>query len=73
MEVPTFGHVVANSLLPLFQVDPAPGLRDREEVIEVHRLDLQELRQLIASGNMLLPSVCTCFMALEHLASLGLI
>ena len=53
------------------QVDGAPGERDLEEFIEVHRMSLGELRRVMASGDMLLPSVATCFLALDRLRCLG--
>lgn len=55
------------------QADGTPGARDLEEVIEVHRVGLPELRALMTGGDMLLPSVATCFLALDHLRCLGLI
>ena len=42
-----------------------------EEFIEVHRVGMGELRRLMASGDMLLPSVATCFLALDRLRCLG--
>lgn len=50
-----------------------PGARDPEEFIEVHRIGIAQLRQLMVSGDMLLPSVSTCFMALDHLAGMQLL
>ena len=55
------------------QADGAPGARDAEELIEVHRLGLPELAALMAGGDMLLPSVATCFLALERLRAQGLV
>ena len=52
------------------QEDASPGPRDHEEYIEVHRVDIAQLRQLMTSGDMLLPSLATCFLALERLAAL---
>ena len=49
------------------QVDEQPGDRDAEELIEVRRCDVAELKQVLVSGNMLLPSVATCYMALDKL------
>ena len=57
-------------LAPL-QADATPGARDAEELIEVQRYALAELQALMVSGHMLLPSVATCFMALEKLKNLG--
>ena len=53
------------------QADAAPGARDAEELIEVQQYDLAELQALMVSGHMLLPSVATCFMALERLKNMG--
>ena len=52
------------------QADDAPGRRDAEEFIEVHRMAIKELRSIMVSGEMLLPSVSTCYMALERLGLL---
>ena len=57
----------------LAQADGAPGERDIEEFIEVHRVGLAELRALMTGGDMLLPSVATCFLALDRLRCQGLI
>ena len=57
----------------LKQVDQNPGSREAEELIEVQRLDIPELQKLMVSGNMLLPSVATCFMGLDNLRSQGLL
>ena len=53
-----------------WQADNAPGRRDAEEFIEVHRFAIKELRSIMVSGEMLLPSVSTCYMALERLGLL---
>ena len=55
------------------QADEAPGSRDAEEFIEVHRVSIDQLRQLVSSGNMLLPSMATCFLALERLQAMNLL
>lgn len=55
------------------QADSAPGARDLEEFIEVHRMGLPELRRIMVGGDMLLPSVATCFLALDRLRELGLV
>ena len=57
------------------QVDRQTGSssRDLEEVIEVQRFSIADLRQLMVSGDMLLPSVATCFMALDRLKELDLL
>eukprot|EP00879_Flechtneria_rotunda_P017704 GHRR01018557.1.p1 GENE.GHRR01018557.1~~GHRR01018557.1.p1 ORF type:complete len:205 (+),score=42.12 GHRR01018557.1:1046-1660(+) len=54
------------------QPDPDPGSRDAEEVhMEVQRVTLHELRALMGSGKMLLPSMTTAYMALDQLQQLG--
>lgn len=53
------------------QPDPDPGARDEEEYIQVVRVSLPELRRLMVGGDMLLPSVATCFLALEVLQQQG--
>ncbi len=40
---------------------------------QVVRVGLPELRRLMLSGDMLLPSVTTCFLALERLQQQGLL
>ena len=60
-----------HAMLP--QEDAKPGQRDAEEFIEIHRVDIAELQRLMVSGDMLLPSMSTCFMSLQRLASLGLL
>lgn len=52
------------------QTDKKPGSRDPEEFIEIHRVSLGDLRRIMLSGEMLLPSVTTCFLALERLKCL---
>lgn len=39
--------------------------------LQVHRLDIPELRQAMRSGNMLLPSVTTAYLAIEDLQQRG--
>jgi hypothetical protein len=34
-------------------------------MIEVHRVPIDKLRSIMTSGEMLLPSVSTCYMALD--------
>lgn len=41
--------------------------------LQVVRVGLPELRRLMLSGDMLLPSVTTCFLALERLQEQGLL
>eukprot|EP00775_Hariotina_reticulata_P009708 gene9708-9867_t len=54
------------------QPDPNPGSRDAEEAsMEVLRVSVSEFRQLMVSGEMLLPSITTAYMALDKLTSLG--
>ncbi|KAF8056760.1 TGD2 [Scenedesmus sp. PABB004] len=54
--------------------DPQPGSRDAEEAsMEVLRLPLDEFRRLMVSGEMLLPSITTAYMALDRLHELGLL
>jgi hypothetical protein len=40
---------------------------------QVLRLPLDEFRRLMVSGEMLLPSITTAYMALDRLAELGLL
>lgn len=47
--------------------DSQPGQRDKEEFIQILCVSIPELRKLMKSGEMLLPSVSTCWWALEHL------
>ncbi|KAL4457906.1 hypothetical protein ABPG75_012771 [Micractinium tetrahymenae] len=53
------------------QPDEQPGARDQEEFIQVVHVRLPELRQMLLGGDMLLPSVATCFLVLERLQQLG--
>ena len=55
----------------MLQADETPGTRDAEELIEVQRYSVPDLQELMVSGHMLLPSVATCFMALDRLRRLG--
>ena len=52
------------------QKDDAPGQRDAEEFIEVHRFDIAELRGMLTACDMLLPSMTTSFLAFNKLASM---
>ena len=52
------------------EVDSAPGQRDKEEFIQIVRVSIPELKKIMRSGEMLLPSVTTCWWALEHLMDL---
>lgn len=48
--------------------DPTPGTRDPEEIgVQVLRMSIPELMEVIYKGQMLLPSVTTSFMAIEEL------
>ena len=55
------------------QKDDAPGQRDAEEFIEVHRFDVDELRRMLTSCDMLVPSMTTSFLAFNRLASMRLL
>lgn len=59
--------------LAAVQVDPNPGDRDIEEHIQVLRVPISELKRIMISGEMLLPSVTTCYLAFEVLQSRGLL
>ena len=61
-----------HAALPL-QADPQPGDRDPEEHIQVLRVGLPELRRLMVSGDMMLPSITTCMLALQKLEALKLV
>ena len=70
---------VEHGLLPMgwralvmtgMQKDDAPGQRDAEEFIEVHRFDIAELRGMLTACDMLLPSMTTSFLAFNKLASM---
>lgn len=64
-----------NRFVPFLVIDPqldhTPGSRDAEEVIEICRITIDELRELLVSGDMLLPSITTSYIALQHLNLLG--
>ncbi len=65
-----------NRFTPFLCIDPvpddAPGARDAEEHIEVlHDTPLRRLREAMAAGELLLPSMQTCFCALEWLRREG--
>ena len=49
------------------EVDTQPGARDKEEYIQILRVSIPELRRIMKSGEMMLPSVSTCWWALEYL------
>lgn len=52
------------------QEDEQPGIRDAEEFIEIHRVTVEQLRNIMVSGDMMLPSVTTCYLALDRLRDL---
>ena len=64
-----------NKFTPFIVVDPVldenPGERDLEEFIQVVRVSIPELKKLMKSGAMMLPSVTTCYWAMEYLATLS--
>lgn len=47
--------------------DAHPGQRDGEEYIEIVKVSIQELKKLMKSGRMMLPSIATCWLAFEYL------
>ncbi len=53
------------------QEDPSPGSRDAEEVIQIVRMPLKELRALLLSGVMTPVSITAALLALEKLKELG--
>jgi hypothetical protein len=65
------GVVICRSLC--LQPDQSPGLKDHEEFIEVVTMDLAKLKHTMYCGDMMLPSIVTCAMALEHLKARNLI
>ncbi|CAI5962005.1 unnamed protein product [Closterium sp. NIES-64] len=64
-----------NRFTPFLVIDPQddsdPLPRDLEEFIEVHRVPVGDLQGMALSGDMLLPSVVTCTMALQYLKDNG--
>eukprot|EP00195_Chlamydomonas_chlamydogama_P016506 CAMPEP_0202910586 /NCGR_PEP_ID=MMETSP1392-20130828/52388_1 /ASSEMBLY_ACC=CAM_ASM_000868 /TAXON_ID=225041 /ORGANISM="Chlamydomonas chlamydogama, Strain SAG 11-48b" /LENGTH=223 /DNA_ID=CAMNT_0049600735 /DNA_START=167 /DNA_END=839 /DNA_ORIENTATION=+ len=76
-EHPGFAEVkwCANRFVPFLVIDPEddpnPGTRDAEEYISVMQVGLPELKRLMHSGDMMLPSITTAHMALEHLGAWG--
>ncbi|KAG2499483.1 hypothetical protein HYH03_002430 [Edaphochlamys debaryana] len=68
-----------NSFKPFLFIDPQPdpsghAARDAEEhTIEVSRISISELRSLMLGGQMMLPSIFTCYLALEALDARRLI
>eukprot|EP00884_Botryococcus_braunii_P018785 jgi/Botrbrau1/5590/Bobra.97_2s0018.1 len=55
------------------QEDKEPGARDEAEFMEIHRVGLEALRELMQSGDMQLPSLATCYLALDRLRDLRLV
>eukprot|EP00199_Chlamydomonas_sp_CCMP681_P006414 CAMPEP_0119104482 /NCGR_PEP_ID=MMETSP1180-20130426/2684_1 /TAXON_ID=3052 ORGANISM="Chlamydomonas cf sp, Strain CCMP681" /NCGR_SAMPLE_ID=MMETSP1180 /ASSEMBLY_ACC=CAM_ASM_000741 /LENGTH=212 /DNA_ID=CAMNT_0007089253 /DNA_START=152 /DNA_END=790 /DNA_ORIENTATION=- len=55
------------------EVDPAPKAQDMEEYIEVVRVSLTQLRELMDTGELVMPQYLTCKLALEHLTARGLV
>jgi predicted ribosome-associated RNA-binding protein Tma20 len=49
------------------QKDPTPLSQDLEEIIEVVEVDLSALKEIMYGGDMMLPSIVTCTMALNYL------
>ncbi|GJP73969.1 hypothetical protein CLOP_g4630 [Closterium sp. NIES-67] len=64
-----------NRFTPFLVIDPQddadPLPRDLEEFIEVHRVPVDDLQGMALGGDMLLPSVVTCTMALQYLKDHG--
>lgn len=60
-----------NRFTPFIVISPEkdenPGHRDQEEFIEVERVSIAELKSLLRSGDMMLPSVTTAYWAFEWL------
>lgn len=65
----------ANRFTPFLVIDPVrdadPSPQDAQEVIQVMRVDIPRLRSILKSGDMLLPAITTCYMALERLEGMG--
>lgn len=49
------------------QQDTDPGHRDTEEFIEIKRMKISDVKKILRSGDLLLPSVTTCYWAFEWL------
>ena len=69
-----------NKFVPFLCVDPKDveegqeGKLDVEEfALETFRVDLKELKRMMYSGEMMLPSIITCQMSLDYLVKSGLI
>jgi hypothetical protein len=61
-----------NTFTPFIAIDPVvddqPGKRDLEEYIQVVRVSIPELKKIMKGGEMMLPSVTTCYWAMDYLA-----
>ena len=69
-----------NKFVPFLCVDPKDveegqeGKLDVEEfALETFRVDLKELKRMMYSGEMMLPSIITCQMSLDYLVKSGVI
>jgi hypothetical protein len=66
-----------NRFTPFLCLDPEahpdPPARDVEERIEILRVRVKELREIMLSGDMMLPSLTTCYLAFDELGKRGLI
>lgn len=60
-----------NRFSPYLVLDPkmdlAPQPQDPEEIIESLNVDIPTLKEIMYGGNMMLPSIVTCNMALDYL------
>jgi hypothetical protein len=60
-----------NRFTPFIVVDPekdeSPGGRDKEEFIEVERVSIREVKKMLRTGEMLLPSITTAYWAFDWL------
>lgn len=52
-------------------MDESPDSRDPEEIIEVIRVSIPELRKIMMAGEMLPPSIITSYMAMNKLQEFG--
>lgn len=52
---------------------PATTATRRGALLQVLRMPLDDFRRLMLSGDLLLPSITTAYMALDRLQSLGLL
>ncbi|GAX81409.1 hypothetical protein CEUSTIGMA_g8839.t1 [Chlamydomonas eustigma] len=69
----------ANRFVPFLVIDPEedphPGERDPEEDIQIVKVTISELKNMLSGGtvDMMLPSITTCYMALDVLKERGLL